>query len=70
MDETPNVIVENVVATLRVSGVGMVMDERTLGRIVHAVIAAINEQKGREERFAAATRIADDGRHGLDSSGS
>jgi hypothetical protein len=59
------VVIDEVVARLRVADRSAVLDEATIGALVRAVMAGIEERDARQRRRSADTAIADDGRHGL-----
>lgn len=60
-----DVVIDEVVAKLRVADRSAVLDEGTIAALVRAVMAAIEERDVRARRRAADTAIADDGRQGL-----
>lgn len=59
------VVIDEVVARLRVADRSAVLDDATVAALVRAVIAGIEERDVRQRRRAADTAIADDGRQGL-----
>lgn len=64
-----DVIINEVVATVRVSDSQAILDPRTLATIVRTVTAAIDLRNAREQRRSEETRVDDDGRRGLTGSG-
>lgn len=60
-----DVIINEVVSTVRMVDSHALLDERTLRAIVQAVTAAIDDRDGRARRREDEVRIADDGRNGL-----
>ena len=60
-----DVIINEVVSTVRLVDNQSLLDERTLTVIVRAVTSAIDERDERRKRREEETRIPDDGRGGL-----
>ena len=60
-----DVIINEVVSTVRLVDRQSLLDQRTLATIVRTVTAAIDERDERRRRREAETRIPDDGRGGL-----
>ena len=61
-----DVIINEVVSTVRMVDNQALLDERTLSAIVRAVMAAVDERGARDRRREDESRIDDDGRGGLD----
>lgn len=64
-----DVIIDEVVSQVRLVDGQSLLDERTLSRIVRAVVAAVDEKNARERRRSEETHVEDDGRRGIDSAG-
>jgi hypothetical protein len=60
-----DVIINEVVSTVRLMDNQSLLDQRTLTTIVKAVTAAIDERDERRKRREEETKIPDDGRGGL-----
>lgn len=60
-----DVIINEVVSTVRLVDGQSLLDQRTLATIVRTVTAAIDERDERRQRREEETRIPDDGRGGL-----
>ena len=60
-----DVIINEVVSTVRMVDQQSLLDQRTLATIVRTVTAAIDERDERKLRRQEETRIPDDGRGGL-----
>lgn len=60
-----DVIINEVVSTVRLVDRQSLLDQRTLATIVRTVTAAIDERDQRRRRREEETKIADDGRGGL-----
>jgi hypothetical protein len=60
-----DVIINEVVSTVRLVDNQSLLDERTLGSIVRAVVAAMEEKTAREGRREGEAKIDDDGRGGI-----
>ncbi len=60
-----DVIINEVVSTVRLVDQQSLLDQRTLSTIVRAVTAAIDDRDERRKRREEETRIPDDGRGGL-----
>jgi predicted thioredoxin/glutaredoxin len=65
-----DVIIDEVVATLKVADRSAVLDDATVSALVRAVLAGLDEREGRQRRRQADTAIPDDGRQGLSRLGS
>lgn len=59
------VVIDEVVARLKVTDRSAVLDDNTVAALVRAVMAGLDERDVRDRRRAADTRINDDGRQGL-----
>ena len=59
------VIINEVVSTIRLMDPKELLDHRTLGTIVRTVVSAIEERDARAARRTEETRVHDDGRRGL-----
>lgn len=64
-----DVIINEVVSTVRMVDSQSLLDERTLGAIVQAVVSAVEDKAAREDRRRDEARIDDDGRGGIDGRG-
>lgn len=64
-----DVIINEVVSTVRLVDNQALLDHRTLATIVGAVTNAIDDRDARRRRREEETRIEDDGRGGLAGSG-
>lgn len=60
-----DVIINEVVSTVRMVDQQSLLDRRTLATIVRTVTAAIDERDERQRRRAEESKILDDGRGGL-----
>lgn len=60
-----DVIINDVVASVRMVDRQSLLDQHTLATIVRSVMSAIDEREVRSRRRADETRIDDDGRGGL-----
>jgi hypothetical protein len=60
-----DVIINEVVSTVRLVDSQALLDERTLSAIVRAVVAAVDDKSAREQRRDDEMRVDDDGRGGL-----
>jgi hypothetical protein len=60
-----DVVINEVVSTVRMVDNQSLLDERTLSSIVKAVLAAIEDKTARDGRREAETQVDDDGRGGL-----
>ena len=60
-----DVVIDEVVARIKVADRSAVLDEATVANLVRAVMAGLDERDVRQRRRAADTQITDDGRHGL-----
>jgi hypothetical protein len=64
-----DVIINEVVSTVRLVDGKAMLDERTLSTIVRAVMAAIDDRDQRQRRRSEETKVDDDGRGGLAGAG-
>lgn len=64
-----DVIINEVVSTVRLVDGKAMLDERTLSTIVRAVLAAIDDRDQRQRRRQEETKVDDDGRGGLAAAG-
>jgi len=60
-----DVVIDEVVARIKVADRSAVLDEATIANLVRAVIAGLDERDVRQRRRAADTQITDDGRRGI-----
>jgi hypothetical protein len=60
-----DVVIDEVVARLRVADRSAVLDEATIAALVRAIMAGLEERDVRARRRSADTAIPDDGRQGL-----
>ncbi len=60
-----DVIINEVVSTVRMVDSKALLDERTLTTIVRTVLAAVDDRERRQRLRGEETRIDDDGRGGL-----
>jgi hypothetical protein len=60
-----DVVIDEVVARIKVADRSAVLDEATVANLVRAVMAGLDERDVRQRRRAADTQITDDGRHGI-----
>lgn len=60
-----DVIIDEVVSTVRLVDGQSLLDDRSMARIVRAVLAAVDQKHAHERRRAEETYIEDDGRGGL-----
>jgi len=60
-----DVVIDEVVARIKVADRSAVLDEATVANLVRAVIAGLDERDVRQRRRAADTQITDDGRRGI-----
>jgi hypothetical protein len=60
-----DVIINEVVSSVRLVDGQALLDPKTLSSIVHAVLSAVDDRDARDRRRAEETQIPDDGRGGL-----
>ncbi|UPK05435.1 hypothetical protein [Bradyrhizobium sp. 170] len=60
-----DVVIDEVVARIKVADRSAVLDEATVANLVRAVMAGLDERDIRQRRRAADTQITDDGRGGI-----
>ena len=60
-----DVVIDEVVARIRIADRSAVLDEATIAALVRAVMAGVEERDARERRRSADTAIPDDGRGGI-----
>jgi hypothetical protein len=60
-----DVVIDEVVARIKVADRSAVLDEATVANLVRAVMAGLDERDVRQRRRAADTQITDDGRGGV-----
>jgi hypothetical protein len=60
-----DVVIDEVVARIKVADRSAVLDEATVANLVRAVMAGLDERDVRQRRRAADTQITDDGRGGI-----
>lgn len=65
-----DVIINEVVSTVRMVDGKALLDDRTLSTIVRTVLAAIEDRDRRQQHRSEETEIADDGRGGVGQAGS
>ncbi len=63
------IIINELVSTVRLTDAQALLDQRTLATIVRTVTAAIDERDERARRRSEETRVADDGRRGISGQG-
>lgn len=59
-----DVIIDEVVATVRTTDSAALLDPRLVRRLVSAVLAGTDERKAREQRRRQDAQIGDDGQNG------
>jgi hypothetical protein len=60
-----DVVINEVVSTVRMLDSRALLDEGTLGSIVRAVLTAVDDSSARERRRSAEVKVEDDGRGGI-----
>jgi hypothetical protein len=65
VEENMDVIINEVVSSVRLVDGQALLDPKTLSSIVRTVLSAVDERDARASRRAEETQIPDDGRGGL-----